>query len=755
MLAAVAAAATVAAGCNGIVRLGELDPPPGALVVVDVDVDGNHGVGDSALIEGLFTHSTFVASTEDQPLLDRTELPTDAERLEATYARHGYFDARVVDVRIEPRSEDSVEVVFVVEEGEPTVVATLGFEGLSEFELTGDHEAARRLRQVAGDLLSLAELEPGEVWTEARHQETETKIAAALQELGFAYATVRGRAFVDREARQTAVVFDIRHGPLVRIGSTEVQGNDKVSGERILARASVAPGTIATPDALEQVEERVFDLGNFFFVRSHLRDRRANQLRDRGSSPGDSGLASVAIGDRDDDASAQAEAEAAAGDESFSPAALSTSEPRDPRGLEGAPPPGRAAQQVDEAPRSHTVESYDLVAGPGEILEPLVVELQEQPFNELSGGIGGAIGANRSDVHLAFGYENLDFLGGLRKLDVELRPELVFLSDSFGGAEVMAPGGRAQLVFRQPAFLEEMLELRTTATYDLRVDYGYQLHHVAAQPRLSRKFLRFIELYAGYNIEYFQYFNVSERFDQPARELLGFAFRESYLISGLEQGLTLDLRDDVLDTRNGFYAATTVSEALTALGSDFEYYRVLGDLRGYLTFWAPLTLATRIKIGRVFTASPNQDVPLAARFRGGGPNDHRGFGYDRMGPSICLERGREVDRSLILDDGLECPGGVRDQVFVGGDLMIGASLETRWTLPWSLLDFPFGVVAFADLGEVFDTVGDFSSGELHVAVGPGLRWLTPVGPVRFDLGVLLTGPLAGSPELHFSIGQAF
>lgn len=75
-----------------------------------------------------------------------------------------------------------------------------------------------------------------------------------------------------------------------------------------------------------------------------------------------------------------------------------------------------------------------------------------------------------------------------------------------------------------------------------------------------------------------------------------------------------------------------------------------------------------------------------------------------------------------------------------------------------------GGVAFFDFGNVSDKSMNFGVSNLRYAVGPGLRYLTPVGPVRVDIGWQLNPEpnllVNGHPEtrqwrLHFSIGQAF
>jgi outer membrane translocation and assembly module TamA len=91
--------------------------------------------------------------------------------------------------------------------------------------------------------------------------------------------------------------------------------------------------------------------------------------------------------------------------------------------------------------------------------------------------------------------------------------------------------------------------------------------------------------------------------------------------------------------------------------------------------------------------------------------------------------------------------------------MLEGSSEVRMPLRGKI-----GAVAFFDFGNVWADPLNFSGGNLRYAVGPGLRYLTPVGPARIDFGYQLN-PIPGlrvngNPEarqwrVHFSIGQAF
>ena len=94
-----------------------------------------------------------------------------------------------------------------------------------------------------------------------------------------------------------------------------------------------------------------------------------------------------------------------------------------------------------------------------------------------------------------------------------------------------------------------------------------------------------------------------------------------------------------------------------------------------------------------------------------------------------------------------------------GDSMFAFSSEARLNFGGSL-----GAVLFLDAGNVWEKDFNFDLADLRYAIGPGLRYQTPVGPIRFDIGYQLNpipgltvngNPQARRWRLHFSIGQAF
>jgi outer membrane protein assembly factor BamA len=233
--------------------------------------------------------------------------------------------------------------------------------------------------------------------------------------------------------------------------------------------------------------------------------------------------------------------------------------------------------------------------------------------------------------------------------------------------------------------------------------------------------------------------------------------------------LIYDRRDDPIDAHKGMYTTADFGVAGSFFGSESNFGRVLFQNSSYHQFGAKryvFARSTRIGIESPFHNS--QFVPLPERFYAGGGNSLRGFSINQAGP--------------------------RDQLTgfpIGGNALFVNNLELRLpppTLPYVQDNLSF--VLFHDMGNVFDTTSHLFKGifrlhqesiaacsepgtqvpcnynYLEQAVGVGVRYHTPVGPVRFDLGYALNParyPILDSKttqatqrvNVFFSIGQTF
>jgi outer membrane protein assembly factor BamA len=407
--------------------------------------------------------------------------------------------------------------------------------------------------------------------------------------------------------------------------------------------------------------------------------------------------------------------------------------------------PGRPSRDDLLGDRPLTIEN--LRALPWPTVVPVVIRVQEMPIHEISLGVGTSIESTQGELYGLVGYINRNFIGGLRYFDVTGRPALVSLPSFFEPDPELALGASVDLSFRQPSVLEEYIEFGLRLGYGLEVEEGYRAHRVGLSPVLSRRFWNVLTLSFGMNLLYYRYFDYRGALNLDLTDTLGLEFREAYLLNEFEQMIELDLRDVIYDPRRGGYLAFRMSQSLGRIGSDFDYVRFSLDGRIYYTPWSFVTLALQFRYGQTVPLFGG-DVPLPARFRGGGPSDMRGYGAGRMGPYICQTTDSQTgERVVTTGSGDLCRGRA---VFTGGNLHLGMSAELRFYLPAN-----FGLVAFADAGEVWALDDDFAFRALNVAVGPGLRYFTPFGPIRFDFGVQVTPPRPGRFTWHISIGQAF
>ncbi len=127
-----------------------------------------------------------------------------------------------------------------------------------------------------------------------------------------------------------------------------------------------------------------------------------------------------------------------------------------------------------------------------------------------------------------------------------------------------------------------------------------------------------------------------------------------------------------------------------------------------------------------------EDLPASERFFAGGDTTVRGFALDSLGTAKTLT-----------------PNGFPK----GGNGLVLLNAELRFRL-WRDLD---GGI-FSDVGNVFERATQIDSSELRTTAGFGLRYRSPVGPLRFDVGFKLDrGPYGDTDRqaFHFSFGHAF
>jgi len=397
---------------------------------------------------------------------------------------------------------------------------------------------------------------------------------------------------------------------------------------------------------------------------------------------------------------------------------------------------------------------------PERLTVPVVVTVREAPFRTLRTGPGLGFQQSRWDVNGLASWTHRNWLGGLRRLQLDAKAGYAWLPAQ-AGAGRSGTVGLVGAEFSQPGAISRRIDLATRVEFEkgLERDYAFWSERfrvgtpLRVRPRLT--------LVPSWNLEVYQLRDVAQSAavpGSPASTLPQFRScpNQVCLLSYLEQRLSLDLRDDPINTRRGAWLALSVQEGIRMGGYGYQYLRFLPEARLFWPLGAGTVLALRARAGAIVPIAENDAPPVVALLFSGGANAMRGYGWQRLSPMQ-----QEANR----------------WVATGGNGLVDGSLELRQHLAGS-----FGGVLFLDAGSVSQASSEpgqwrdvLDPSRLQFAAGLGLRYATPFGPLRVDVGVRVpTDWSAGVPfdqrfptvpggadhrepiaAVHVSLGEAF
>jgi outer membrane protein insertion porin family/translocation and assembly module TamA len=215
-------------------------------------------------------------------------------------------------------------------------------------------------------------------------------------------------------------------------------------------------------------------------------------------------------------------------------------------------------------------------------------------------------------------------------------------------------------------------------------------------------------------------------------------------ISSITPTFFWDRRDDVVDPHRGFFTSASLEYAFRALAAEANFFKEFAQASYFLPVSARSVFGVSGRVGLIQDFGKGisgegkvlSGVPISERFTGGGESSQRAFPLDLLGitcvdprdADICRfdAKGNALNATLINvpdDDKVKAT-----QFPSGGRSIFIVNAEYRFPIAG-----PFGGTVFVDAGNVFpDTKILFD--RLRYGVGSGLRYLSPVGPVRVDVG---------------------
>jgi outer membrane protein assembly factor BamA len=623
---------------------------------------------------------------EERHYLDHKELQRDVLRIRILYFKHGYREAQV-DTAVTPLNEKAVAVRFDVVEGPPTVVTALSV----------SYDSTLLSRRKARSLTLLRTGEPLDLF---QFDSMRVGFQNELWELGYADALVDTSSVVDPVARTAQVQVRIVPNHVTTVGQIVITGADKVSPSVVLNSLSFKPGDLFRRSDVIQSQRNLYE--------SSL----------------------------------------------FKLAALDV------------PPTFDSAKTVN-------------------------VLLREAPLH----GSRLSFGFNTVDyIQTEAGYTAYNLFGGARRLELSATVGNLFAS-SMNGAGIfrqiladttitgsstafLQPTWQTSATLIQPAFLQRPRNSLSFGAFAQRravpavvIDNGY-----GGNVTFTRQVGIRAPASATYRFEVTRveaggpYFCVN--FGVCDTTSIA-ALRSHQRLSPVSLLVQSDRSDQPLAPTRGYRARADLEHASPATISDYAYSRASADAALYTRFGPRrAVLATHLRIGFVRPSQGNTDGVLhpRKRFYAGGSQSVRGFGENQLGPRILtLPHGylihakdingnpcdafsdaiRFCDPNTAADSNANDAGvfqDIKDQQFtprpLGGTSIIEGSVEYRFPLPYFS---SLGGAVFVDgaaVGErVLDPLSGLSSlanlvrGKGAITPGFGVRYYSPVGPIRIDLGI--------------------
>ncbi len=336
---------------------------------------------------------------------------------------------------------------------------------------------------------------------------------------------------------------------------------------------------------------------------------------------------------------------------------------------------------------------------------PVKIEVREAPrFTSRFG-----VGYGSEDNFRAFAdLRRLGFLGSARRLEFLIK---------YSGLEPY----NINLKWIQPQFLSRNTSISLNPFLRRESEPGFSARRYGLNVPLHHKFNSETKGSITYFLE-----DVRQNYDADNPDFKDRAAKDfSYYKSGLIFGSNWDSSEPAFSPFRGFFASASYKLIGQIMPGDFNYNRLLVDLRHYQKLFSDFTAALRLKSGTIISADSDGFIPAEDRFYSGGSMSVRGWPRSGLGP--LQKNGDPLGGKSLLEIAIE----LRHPVF---KMVTGA--------------------VFTDFGNVWRTSNTYQLDQLRYSAGFGIRVETPIAPVRLDFAwPIYDRDKAG--QIHLNVGQAF
>ncbi|MDX3929677.1 MAG: outer membrane protein assembly factor BamA [Shinella sp.] len=618
-----------------------------------------------------------------------TTVEADLQAIRDAYAAIGRSDATVT-TQVAPVGDGRVNLAFVINEGDRTKISKINFVGNQAY---GDSRLQSVINTKESGIFSF--LTRKDVYSPEKQQADEEALRQFYFNNGYAdFRIVSSEATLDESTNEYTITFTVEEGERYSFGNINVESTvEGVDAEELKGLLRTRPGrTYSARDVQEsmsEISERVAakgypfarvtprgnrDFGNGTIAVDYLVDQGERAYVERIEIRGNTRTRDYVI---------RREFDISEGD-AFNQEVISRAKRRlDALGF-------FSAVNITTAPGSQ----------PDRVV--LIVDVQDQSTGTFGIGAGYETGDD-GGFKVEASIEEKNFLG---------RGQYI---------RVSAGAGRESrdysISFTEPYFLG----YRLAAGFDIFRSEDDSEDHYAVDTtgfslRVTAPITEDLSTTFRYNYTEFDYKGDESELSSPYRRVVA---NSPWVRSSVSQTITYDTLDDRTLPREGFFINAT--HEVAGLGGDSEFYKIYGKARYYQTLMRDADIIGSVSVGGGHMIPFGRNPQVFDQFTLNA-NDLRGFESGGIGP-----------RATSTGDAL------------GGTTYFTASAEVTFPVPFVSRDAGFRGALFVDAGTLYgNDVSTLASDEvrgtdmsLRVAVGAGVVWASPFGPLRFDYAVPL------------------
>ena len=632
--------------------------------------EGNHAINDDKLAE--------VMDLKPYSVIKEKALQENAEKIKALYSEKGYAGTTVT-VSIKPVSGQAADVVFDINEGEKVHIKEIKFQGLKAFspdDLTGIMEVSAKKpwwTPSIRNIMGMIKGSAGVLKWDALERDL-GRIAAFYHNQGYVDAKV-GEPQVKREGSDLYITIPIMEGDRYSVGRVDIKQDFFKDKGELLGSLEIEKQDYFSQEVLRKdIMNLTSKYSDFGFAHCTITPTITKDPEKKAVNI----LLVVNRGPK-----VYFDRIAIAGNTRTRDKVIR----RELRVMELEPFSATGLKKSnDRLRRLGYFEDVEITPKPGrdEKHMDLDVKVKERPTGTFS------IGAGYSSV------DSLMLMGEISQRNFLGKGQTLSFKGILGGSTQ-----RFSLSFFEPYFRDTRLSLGMDV-YNWRYDYtDYTKDSTGGALRFGYPLTDNLRFFFGFRADYTDLSDISDNTSVIIQDSLDIKSTRS-----LNAGLSYDTRNRYFNPTRGWNNDFGIEYAGGLVGGDAAFVKFQGTLGYYHNIWKGVIGHAKLGAGYVFEGSGGK-LPVYDRFFLGGLDSIRGFKYGDVSP-----RDPETDERI------------------GGEYM--GYLQSELIFPL-IQNMGLNGVVFYDMGNVW-AKDNMDIGNLRMSLGGGLRWLSPMGPLRVEWG---------------------